>query len=209
MYRWLIKKVSKKYKDIYNVFASRSKSEKHCCVANHICCVVLIIVLLLINYDRIIAEITTPIRCAAIAGDTVKIFMPVEEWQKQRGIEKLRPIKDYAEYRKLSNSIYNSLTPSEKQLVPSVININGKEFKFIEGYIYSGIILYSREKSYLNIFNTYSYLVYDVFLQKTILSIDDVSGQYWTLMGPGSKLIFCDRPDNLDKLFNILYRYSF
>ncbi len=27
MCRWLIKKVSKKYKDIYNVFASRSKSE--------------------------------------------------------------------------------------------------------------------------------------------------------------------------------------
>ncbi|OBW98252.1 hypothetical protein [Gallibacterium anatis] len=203
MCRWLIKKIEEYINKHFS-----SENDKTFLTINLTCYVFLALLILPLTYDRIIAEITTPIRCA-IADDTVKVLMPVEEWQKQRGIKKLRPIKDYAEYRKLSNSIYNSLTPSEKKLVPSVININGKEFKFIEGYIYSGVILYSRKTSYLNIFNNYSYLVYDVFLQKTILSINSVSGQYWTLMGPGSELIFCDRPDNLDKLFNILYQYSF
>lgn len=203
MCRWLIKKIEEYINKHFS-----SENDKTFLTINLTCYVFLALLILPLTYDRIIAEITTPIRCA-IADDTVKVFMPVEEWQKQRGIKKLRPIKDYAEYRKLSNSIYNSLTPSEKKLVPSVININGKEFKFIEGYIYSGVILYSRKTSYLNIFNNYSYLVYDVFLQKTILSINSVSGQYWTLMGPGSELIFCDSPDNLDKLFNILYQYSF
>ena len=148
MCRWLIKKVSKKYKDIYNVFASRSKSEEHCCIANHICCVVFIILLLLINYDRIIAEITTPIRCA-IAGDTVKVLMPVEEWQKQRGIEKLKPIKDVDESMQLFKLRYN-LTPLEKKLIPQTIKINNRVYELNSVNLQTKTAFYFSEKNYLN-----------------------------------------------------------
>ncbi|MDA3977941.1 hypothetical protein, partial [Gallibacterium sp. AGMB14963] len=150
MCRWLIKKVSKKYKDIYNVFASRSKSEKHCCVANHICCVVFIILLLLINYDRIIAEITTPIRCA-IASDTVKVLMPLEEWQKQRGIEKLRPIKDEKQYYTLFKDEYH-LTELEKQIAPQVMQINNQLYELDLINPDTKIARYSRERNFFNIF---------------------------------------------------------
>ncbi|MFC0322242.1 hypothetical protein ACFFHT_01455 [Gallibacterium melopsittaci] len=208
MCRWLIKKVSKKYKDIYNVIASHSESEEYCCIVHHICCGMFIILLLLINYDRIIAEITTPIRCA-IAGDTVRVLMPVEEWQKQRGIEKLRSVENYNEYRTLLELSYSNLSPSEKKLIPYKINFDGNKYVFDEGVVHSGIIIYLKEINYLNIFITYKRIVYDVFLQKIILSSDDVRGQYWTLMGPGSIEIKCREPSNYDKLIEHLYQYNF
>ncbi|OBX04935.1 hypothetical protein QV06_04745 [Gallibacterium genomosp. 3] len=206
MCRWLIKKVSKKYKDIYNVFASRSKSEEHCCIANHICCVVFIILLLLINYDRIIAEITTPIRCA-IAGDTVKVLMLVEEWQKQRGIEKLKPIKDVDESMQLFKLRYN-LTPLEKKRIPQTIKINNRVYELNSINLQTKTAFYFSEKNYLNIFITYYFLFYDLELQQPILSAESIAGQYWTLLGPGSDWVECSR-DNSWELSKRYYQYNF
>lgn len=206
MCRWLIKKVSKKYKDIYNVFASRSKSEKHCCVANHICCVVFIILLLLINYDRIIAEITTPIRCA-IAGDTVRVLMSVEEWQKQRGIEELKPIKDVDEAMQLFTLDYN-LTSLEKKRIPQTIKINNRVYELNSVNLKTKIASYFSEQNYLNIFITYYFLFYDLELQQPILSAEKVVGQYWTLLGPGSDWVECSR-DNSWELSKRYYQYNF
>lgn len=206
MYRWLIKKVSKKYKDIYNVFASRSKSEKHCCVANHICCVVLIIVLLLINYDRIIAEITTPIRCS-MAGDTVKVLMPVEEWQKQRGIEKLKPIKDVDESMQLFTLVYN-LTPLEKKRITQTLKINHRVYELNSINLQTKIATYFSTQNYLNIFITHHFLMYDLELKRPIMTAEDIRGQYWTLMGPGSSWVECSK-DNSQKLSMKAYQYNF
>ncbi|OBW90885.1 hypothetical protein QV01_09425 [Gallibacterium genomosp. 3] len=205
MCRWLIKKVSKKYKDIYNVFASRSKSEKHCCVANHICCVVFIILLLLINYDRIIAEITTPIRCSM--ASEIKVLMSVEEWQKQRGIEKLRPIKDSLEREPLVKLSYD-LTSLEKKQIPQFINVNNMVYTLQSVIPHTKIATYFHEKNYLNIFITYYLLIYDLELNKPILSTEQVYGQYWTLMGPGSNWVKCDK-SNSSELTVKSYQYNF
>ncbi len=205
MCRWLIKKVSKKYKDIYNVFVSRSKSEKHCCVANHICCVVFIILLLLINYDRIIAEITTPIRCS-MAGE-INVLMPVEEWHKQRGIEKLRPIKDSLERESLVKLSYD-LTSLEKKQIPKFINVNNMVYTLQSVIPHTKISTYFYEKNYLNIFITYYLLIYDLELNKPILSAKQVYGQYWTLMGPGSNWVKCDK-SNSSELTVKSYQYNF
>ncbi|MFC0323732.1 hypothetical protein ACFFHT_09235 [Gallibacterium melopsittaci] len=206
MCRWLIKKICKKYQDIYNVFASRSKSEAHCCIANHICCVVFIIVLLLINYDRIIAEITTPIRCA-IAGDTVKVLMSVEEWQKQRGIEKLKPIKDVDESMRLFTIVY-SLTPLEKKQITQTLKINHRVYELNSVNLQTKIATYFSTQNYLNIFITHHFLMYDLELKKTIMTAEDIRGQYWTLMGPGSDWVECSE-DNSQELSMKVYQYNF
>ncbi|MFC0322291.1 hypothetical protein ACFFHT_01745, partial [Gallibacterium melopsittaci] len=164
----------------------------------------------LINYDRIIAEITTPIRCA-IAGDTVKVLMPVEEWQKQRGIEKLRPIKDEKQYYTLFKDEYH-LTELEKQIAPQVMQINNQLYELDLINPDTKIARYSRERNFFNIFITDYWIYYDLELQKAILSSEDVMGKYWTLMGPGSKRIHCNGPTsyiNLYKLRDLSYLYNF
>ncbi|OBX08841.1 hypothetical protein QV08_03305 [Gallibacterium salpingitidis] len=174
--------------------------------SNHICCVVFIILLLLINYDRIIAEVTTPIRCA-MASDTTKVLMSVGEWKKQKGIETLRPIKDADESMRLFTPNYN-LTSLEKKLIPQTIKINNRVYELNSVNLKTKIATYFSEQNYLNIFITYYFVMYDLELQKTILSAEKVVGQYWTLFGPGSNEVECDKNSSQEYSMKVM-QYNF
>lgn len=205
MCRWLIKKIEEYINKHFS-----SENDKTFLTINLTCYVFLALLILPLTYDRIIAEITTPIRCA-IAGDTVKVLMPVEEWQKQRGIEKLRPIKDEKQYYTLFKDEYH-LTELEKQIAPQVMQINNQLYELDLINPDTKIARYSRERNFFNIFITDYWIYYDLELQKAILSSEDVMGQYWTLMGPGSALIHCNGPTsyiNLYKLRDLSYLYNF
>lgn len=201
MCRWLIKKIEEYINKHFS-----SENDKTFLTINLTCYVFLALLILPLTYDRIIAEITTPIRCA-IADDTVKVLMPVEEWQKQRGIEELKPIKDVDEAMQLFTLDYN-LTSLEKKRIPQTIKINNRVYELNSVNLKTKIASYFSEQNYLNIFITYYFLFYDLELQQPILSAEKVAGQYWTLLGPGSDWVECSR-DNSWELSKRYYQYNF
>ncbi|ERF78984.1 hypothetical protein [Gallibacterium anatis] len=199
-----LKKIDKRYKDESSSNPDSDLGET-CWVLSHVCCVFLLILFLLATYDWILAEVTTPIRCA-IAGDTTKVLMSVEEWQKQRGIEQLKLIKDEEEYSSLFKSGYQ-LTDLEKQTIPQVIKFNNRTYEFSRINLTSSVAFYTSEENYLNTWITYYWLIYDTKLQKAILSAKDIRGSYKILYGERGS-IGCD-VINVDKLNLMSYQYNF
>lgn len=201
-----LKKIDKRYKDESSSNPDSDLGET-CWVLSHVCCVFLLILFLLTAYDWIIVEVTTPIRCA-IAGDTTKVLMSVEEWQKQRGIEQLKPIKDKQEYSSLFKSSYQ-LTPLEKQTIPQTIKFNNRIYNFNSINLTSDIAFYESEENFLNldIWVTYHWLIYDTKLQRALLSAKDVIGYYKILYGEKDS-IECDI-SNVDNLDVMSYQYNF
>ncbi|OBX08677.1 hypothetical protein QV08_03680 [Gallibacterium salpingitidis] len=201
-----LKKIDKRYKDESSSNPdSDFGSAETCSSLNHVCCVFLLILFLLATYDWILAEVTTPIRCA-IAGDTTKVLMSVEEWQKQRGIEQLKPIKDEKEYSSLFKSGYQ-LTDLEKQTIPQVIKFNNRTYEFRRINLTSSIAFYTSEENYLDTWITYYWLIYDTKLQRALLSAKDVIGSYKILYAERGG-IGCD-VSNSHKLNLMSYQYNF
>lgn len=201
MCRWLIKKIEEYINKHFS-----SENDKTFLSINLTCYVFLALLILPLTYDRIIAEITTPIRCA-IAGDTVKVLMPLEEWQKQRGIEKLRPIKDVDESMQLFKLRYN-LTPLEKKQITQTLRINHRVYELNSVNLQTKIATYFSTQNYLNIFITHHFLMYDLELKRPIMTAEDIRGQYWTLLGPGSDWVECSK-DNSQELSMKAYQYNF
>lgn len=209
MLRW-IKKIHKQCNSIFYPEPA-SDSEEACFVVNHVCCVLFMVLLLLINVDLIIAEVATPIRCA-IAGDTTRVLMPVEEWQKQRGIEKLRPIKNQEEYDQQFTQWWE-ISELERQQVPKMIKFNGRSYTLTFGSVNfkTKLAFYeSEEEKIMNILMTDYWIVYDMELRTIILTAKDVSAYYSLFMGIGPKIVTCGEPyGNSEKLKQLSYQYNF
>lgn len=137
----------------------------------HKCCAVIVSILFYFNWDTLLAEIATPIRCKMWEGREFETFLTPEEWRKISGVDHSLKGIEWIDY-----SSTDPFFKKNEKLFQPIMLLDGKKNELYlvnKNYLYLNIYIYVNPRNYLG---HDTYILYDHKLKKMIVRYNRISG---------------------------------